>query len=66
MKTELNLAGESDIFDTLHTACSYYILSQMKVVKNAIYPDESRIALKRISDIQVILKQIESLPAKPN
>jgi hypothetical protein len=66
MKTELNLAGESEMFDTLYTACSYYMLSQMRIVKNAVLPEESAIAIKRINQIQDVLKQIELMPAKPN
>lgn len=66
MKTELNLAGESEMFDTLYTACSYYMLSQMRIVKNAVLPEESTIAIKRINQIQDVLKQIELMPAKPN
>lgn len=64
MKTELNLAGESEMFDTLYTACSYYMLSQMRIVKNAVLPEESTIAIKRINQIQDVLKQIELMPAK--
>jgi hypothetical protein len=64
MKTELNLAGESEMFDTLYTACSYYMLSQMRIVKNAVLPEESAIAIKRINQIQDVLKQIELMPAK--
>ena len=63
MKTELNLAGESEMFDTLYTACSYYMLSQMRIVKNAVLPEESAIAIKRINQIQDVLKQIELMPA---
>lgn len=66
MNVKLNLAGESELFDTLYAACSYYMYSQMKIVKNAVLPEESSLAIKRIDQIQTILKQIESLPAKPN
>ena len=64
MNVKLNLAGESEMFDTLYTACSYYMLSQMRIVKNAVLPEESAIAIKRIDQIQTILKQIELMPAK--
>lgn len=64
MNVKLNLAGESELFDTLYAACSYYMYSQMKIVKNAVLPEESAIAIKRIDQIQTVLKQIESMPAK--
>jgi hypothetical protein len=42
------------------------MLSQMRIVKNAVLPEESAIAIKRINQIQDVLKQIELMPAKPN
>jgi hypothetical protein len=63
MNINLNLAGDGKHLDTLYAACMTYAMQQRKILKNAVIPYEHNLALDRLAYIELILDQLDSLPA---
>ena len=63
MNIKLNLAGDGKQLDTLYAACVTYAIQQRKIMNNAVIPEEHSMALDRLAYIELIIDQLDLLPA---
>jgi hypothetical protein len=63
MNINLNLAGDTEQLDTLYAACVTYAMQQRKIMKNSILSEEYNKALDRLAAIELVIEQLDSLPA---
>ena len=61
LSKKLFFSGGAEQVDSLYAAFTLYVLSQSKIVKNAVLSEEKDKALVRIAHIEELLKQIEDL-----
>lgn len=63
MNINLTIAGDGKQLDTLYAACMTYAMQQRKILKNAVIPYEYNQALDRLAHIDLIIEQLDFLPA---